>query len=362
MTPGTKADAVHTTHRSLRGDVVFTLAALLVLYLAWLVREVLLLVYVSALFAVVLSPALNLIRRIRIGEWSPGVGLAIFILAAVLFGSIAVFGLYVVPPIVAELKQLLTDWPTHSDALVKKIQSLPFLGSFKPPSIDRYGQQIAKNALNWFGDFAGIVMHFATAVILTSYFILDGKRAMEWLVSLFPCDQQERLQKTLLRAEDRIRHWLVGQAALMAILGTSSCIVFGLLRIPYFFGLAVFAGSTNLVPVLGAIASLALSSVVALTDSWPKMVGVLIFYAVYFQIENAFLTPRIMKSTLDLPALAVLISLLLGGELAGIVGALVAIPTAGLVDVFIEEYIVKRPATAELKKIEDLKEADVAKV
>ncbi len=335
------------TPRSLRGIVLFTLAMLLLLYVAWMVREVLLLVYVSALFAVVLSPMLNLIRRIRLGKWSPGPGLSIFILAATLLGSVVVFALFVVPPIVSDLKQLIHDWPTHSAALVTRIQGLPLLGNFKPPSIDKYGEQIAENALGWFSDIAGILAHFATAVILTCYFILDGRRSMEWVVSLFPHNQHARLQTTLRRAEDRIRHWLVGQAALMAILGVSSCLVFGILKVRYFFALAVFAGSTNLVPVLGAVVSLALASLVALLDSWPKMVGVVIFYAIYFQVENAFLTPRIMKSTLDLPPLAVLISLLLGGEIAGVVGALVAIPTAGLVAVFIDEYIVQQPIAVE---------------
>jgi predicted PurR-regulated permease PerM len=73
---------------------------------------------------------------------------------------------------------------------------------------------------------------------------------------------------------------------------------------------------------------------------------VVIFYAVYQQLESAVLTPRIMKSTLDLSPLAVIIALVLGGALAGILGALVAVPTAALVAVFAEEYLVQRRGTA----------------
>src|SRR5579883_1406802 len=160
--PSPKAAEMPTiVFRSLRADVLFALAALLLLYVAWLVREVLLLVYVSALFAVVLSPVLNLIRRIRIRQWPPGAGLSIFILALILLGLVAAFGLFIVPPIVSDLRQLVHDWPAHSEALVRRIQGLPFLGSFKPPSFDRYGEQIAQNALGWFSDIAGILMHFA---------------------------------------------------------------------------------------------------------------------------------------------------------------------------------------------------------
>jgi predicted PurR-regulated permease PerM len=74
------------------------------------------------------------------------------------------------------------------------------------------------------------------------------------------------------------------------------------------------------------------------------MGGVLLFYALYTQLENAFLVPRIMKSSVNLPGLAVLIGLLAGSALAGIVGALVAVPTAALVAVLVDEYLVVKQA------------------
>jgi predicted PurR-regulated permease PerM len=89
-----------------------------------------------------------------------------------------------------------------------------------------------------------------------------------------------------------------------------------------------------------------LASTVAAFDSPHKLVGVLIFYAVYAQVESGFLSPRIMKSTVDLSPLAVIIALVLGGSLAGVLGALVSVPTAALISVFAEEYLVKRKSAA----------------
>jgi predicted PurR-regulated permease PerM len=80
---------------------------------------------------------------------------------------------------------------------------------------------------------------------------------------------------------------------------------------------------------------------VAAFDSWSKAIAVLVFYLIYQQIENAYLTPKIMKTTVDLPALAVIIALTIGGSLAGILGALVAVPTAALIAVIVDEYVVK---------------------
>jgi len=87
----------------------------------------------------------------------------------------------------------------------------------------------------------------------------------------------------------------------------------------------------------------------AATDSWEKVVGVVVFYAIYAQVETSYLTPRIMKSSVDLSALGVLVALLMGSKLAGVIGAMIAVPTAVLVSVLIQEYVVKNdePGPAE---------------
>jgi predicted PurR-regulated permease PerM len=77
-------------------------------------------------------------------------------------------------------------------------------------------------------------------------------------------------------------------------------------------------------------------------DSPPKVLGVLLFFALYQQLETGIITPRVMKLSVDLPPLAVIISLMIGGALAGVLGALVAVPTAALVAVVIDEYLVKK--------------------
>jgi predicted PurR-regulated permease PerM len=143
-----------------------------------------------------------------------------------------------------------------------------------------------------------------------------------------------------------VSKWLLGQGLLMVLLGVFSAIAFQLMHVRYALALGVFAGLANIVPIVGPIASAVLASTVAAFDSWNKVAEVILFYVVYQQVENAFLTPKIMKSTVNLPALAVIIALAIGGKLAGIVGALIAVPTAALLGVLIDEYLVRRePAT-----------------
>jgi len=208
-------------------------------------------------------------------------------------------------------------------------------------SLERPFAGLAGGVLVFFREIASSAFWFFTWLVLTAYFIADGERAFRWLLSLFPPQASGRLETTLVRCRGRVRHWLVGQGALMLIFGLLSALVFGLMGIKYYYVLAVFAGVGNIVPIVGPLASVVLACVVAGFDSWTKAAGVLVFYFVYAQVEHAYLTPRIMKTTLNLPPLAVIIALSTGGILAGVLGALVALPTAAIIAVFADEYLVK---------------------
>lgn len=325
-----------------RSDILFTLAVLGLLYAAYEIRHVLLLIYVSALFAVVLSPVIQLIARIHIGKWRPGHGIALLILIFGLATALTLFLIFAIPPIFHDARSMASEWPRRLVDLSNKARTIPFLEGVDMTKIDDYIAGVSGGAFGFFTGLAGSIFGLFTGIVLTAYFIIDGERVFAWAITLMPIDQRERLSRTLLRAEDRLRNWLIGQGALMLTLGVSTGVVFGFLHIKYYYVLAAFAALSNIVPVVGALASLALASMVAAFDSWHKLAGVLIFYAIYYQLENAFLAPRIMKTTVDLPALGVITALMIGGAMAGILGALVAVPTAALVAVLIDEYLVQK--------------------
>ena len=128
----------------------------------------------------------------------------------------------------------------------------------------------------------------------------------------------------------------------MLILGLASTLVFGLLHVRYFILLGVLMGLMNIIPIAGGVITILLVGLVAALDSWTKMAAVFLFYIIYVNIENAYLTPRIMRHSVNLMGLTVLIALIAGTELAGIVGALVAVPTAALIAVLMDEYLVQK--------------------
>ena len=320
--------------------VLWSFAVALLLLAAFVVRHALLLIYVSCIFAVVLTPAVNYIHGLKIGGWRPSRGAAILLIALAAGAVALLIALFAFPPLFSQAREFLRQLPALVGRLRSRFSSVPVLSEIDPNALSGYLTSHAKTIASLFATLAGAIVSAVTIFVLTAYLILDGKRAFQWFISLFPPDSAQRLEPALRRAGYRMRRWLTGQAMLMLILGSASAVAFGAMRIPFFYLLALFAGAANIIPFLGPILTVVLASLFAVVDSPWKVLGVLIFYLVYQQVENAFLTPRIMQAQVKLSPAAVLAALVIGEELAGILGALVAVPTAVLCSVLLDEYVV----------------------
>ena len=335
--------------QNVRGHIVFFFALALALDVAWLSRGMLALFYVSALFAVVLSPIVRATSQIRIGRYKPFHGsLAILLLLVAVATAFAVFGFFALPPVINDLQSLTGELPSRIPGMLDKIRAVPYADRIDAEDLVNWVQRGlsggAAYVLTSFKTWASALVEIIAGFVLTLYFILEGDGAYRWFLSFVPAVPRQRLDATLRRAAGRMEKWLLGQLSLMLILGTASTIVYLSLGVRYAYVLGVLTGLLNLIPVLGAAVSLVLAMLVASIDSWGRVLGVVIFFAVYLQIENSWLAPRIMRSRVQLPALAIFAALLLGAELGGIAGAMVAIPTAVLVSVLVEEYLVHKPA------------------
>jgi predicted PurR-regulated permease PerM len=335
--------------RDLRRDIVFAFALAAACYVAWLIRDVLVMLYVSGLFAVVLSPIVNSTAQLRIGRWQPFKGSAIFFLLLLVVAALAAFGFLALPPVIRDLQEFAREMPTRLPALMDKLSHLPFAKQLNTADaasrLEGYASQTVSYLLLSIGGWAGRLFDVIMGVVLTVYFILEGDHAYLWFLSFFPTDRRERLDKSLQQARLRMGKWLLGQGSLMLILGVLSTIVYLAFHVRYAYALGVLTGLLNIVPVLGAALSIALALLVASIDSWAAVAGIAVFYVIYLQVENSYLIPSIMKNRVGLPGLAILIALLLGSELEGILGAMVSVPTAVLVAVLLDEYLVhKEPA------------------
>ena len=323
---------------------------LIALALAWRLREVLVLIYVSALFAVVLMPAVNHIMSFRFrGTRHVSRPIAILVLLGCVFFAFALFFLVALPPVIRDLHQFAEDLPARIPPIVAHLKSLPLADKLGVDNIAQRSEDALSATAAYlfasFPDWMGRIFDLLAALVLCVYFMLEGEYAYRWLMSLLSVDHRLRLAVTLQKAERRASKWLFGQATLMLILGLASTLVFGLLHVRYFILLGILMGLMNCIPIAGGVITILLVGLVAALDSWTKMAAVFLFYLIYVNIENAYLTPRIMRQSVNLMGLTVLIALIAGTELAGIVGALVAVPTAALIAVLMDEYLVQKDLT-----------------
>ena len=334
--------------RNLRRDIVFAFALALACYIAWLIRNVLVMLYVSALFAVVLTPIVRFTSQLRIRRWQPFKSTAIFVLLLVAAVAVTAFGFLALPPVIRDLHGFAQEMPTRLPVLLEKLKAIPLAQHLDTEDISSRLQGFVSQAATYLlfsiSDWAGKLFDLIMGFILTVYFILEGDHAYRWFLSFFPREHRERLDTTLQRAEIRMGKWLLGQGSLMLILGVASTIVYLSLHVRYAYALGVLTGLLNVIPVLGAALCIALALLVAAIDSWGRVLGIAIFYVIYLQVENSYLTPRIMKSSVGLPSLAILVALILGSTLEGILGAMVSVPTAVLVAVLLDEYLVRKDA------------------
>jgi predicted PurR-regulated permease PerM len=295
-------------------------------------------------------PFVGRITRLNLRGYRPSRAVAIVLLIVGVAGVLALFFTTGLPPVLRDLRQFSDELPQRIPDIVAKLKKVPFANRFGVESI-------AQRAVGAFDATAGYLFtsvplwlshlfDILTALFLCIYFMLEGEHAYRFFLSLVPTDQgkdqRNRLNQTLKRAERKMSKWLLGQGALMLILGVSSIIVFGFLHVRYFLLLGFLMGLLNIIPIAGGVITIALVAIVAALDSWSKMAGVLIFYLIYVNVENAILIPRIMRSSVNLMGLTVLVALLLGTALAGVVGALVSVPTAALITVLLEEYAVQK--------------------
>lgn len=330
----------------IRGHIVFALGAIVVMLAAWLLVKELMIIYVSALFAAVLMPIVTRIMQVEVRGKRTSRPQAIMLLFAAVCLILGIFFVVGLPPVLHDLNQFSTELPARIPIIVNKLKALPIANRLGVDAIAARAESaltatasyLVVSLPNWITHLFDIL----TALFLCIYFMLEGEHAYSFFLSLFPPAPRMRLDLTLRRADQKIGKWLFGQGLLMLILGLASTIAFFSLHVRYALLLGFLMGLLNIIPIAGGVFTIALAAIVAALDSWTKMAGVLAFYVIYVNIENAYLTPRIMRSSVDLMGLTVLIALLLGTALAGVTGALVAVPTAALVAVLLDEYAVRR--------------------
>ncbi len=315
------------------------LATALLLVLVQHTRQVLTWILIAAFFAVALNPAVTwLQRRAAFGRrW-----LATLLVFLVAFAAIAGLVTLFVVPLVREGSQVIQDYPKIVDDLRSGRGPVGQL-------IERYNLlEYAENNADKFREYAGglgaptlaflrgaatTVAGIATIFVLAYLMVLEAPKITHGFLSLFEERRGQRIGRVAHDCAKTVTGYLTGNLLISLICGGLTWVVLAVLGVPYAGLIALFVGLADLIPLVGATLGAIIATLAAFTESTTAGLIVLVFFVVYQQLENHLLQPVIFARTVQLNPLTVLVAILIAVELAGILGALLAIPVAGILQI-----------------------------
>ena len=320
--------------------------AVMIMWAAYIVRDALLIVYVSGLLAIGFSPIVRIIERqkvVPIGGRLPR-WLAILILYVLILGTITLVMVLIFPPLVRQAQAL---WEKIPDMFEKGQQYLMSKGLLKEhltirEAVERApgtGGDAVAGVLGAAANVAGGIFGVVTILILTFYILVDSWNMRETALRLFPRPRRARVDAAMREVTVKVSAWLGGQLLLAAVIGATSAVGLWALGVPFFYVLALLSAIGEMIPVVGPILSAIPAIAVASTVSLKTVIFVVIFFFLQQQLENHILVPKIMSRQVGVSPVTVIVALLIGGSLLGIVGAILAVPTAAILQVIASELL-----------------------
>ncbi|MBK5260115.1 MAG: AI-2E family transporter [Thermoanaerobaculia bacterium] len=323
--------------------VVIVTGVAILLVLLWMVRDILILIFIAAVLAAGIAPA---VHRVRVvwrfwfhRQLARGTAVMIVYLPFVIV--LVTLGLILVPQLISDWKSLSSDLPV----LVEKNILVPLEKYVSMEGVRealRDGSIAEGRMFGYVRGAATVVAAIIAILFMIAYMLIDAHRLRNLILLIYPTESRGERRRTLNRMARRMTSWLSAQLILAAIIAVTTFVTLLILRIPYALPLAILAGIGEMVPVLGPILGAIPALGIALLSSRWQFWSVLVFAILLQKIENLFVAPRVMASKVSVSPLTVFIAFMMGGTLLGIVGAIMAIPVAAILQVAFDEVFIAR--------------------
>ena len=352
--------------------VFFTLVALaILLYVLYLVRSTLGLIFIAVFLAIALGPAVDKAKRPHVPR--PAAILVVFLM---LFLTIFVLGLLVVPPVVSEVQALADDVPNYIQDARKNSTLREYDDKY---DITAKLEEQAASLPSRLADAAGALqsvtvgvfstlIQLITVLTITFFLLLDGGRIVNFGLAQMRPEAQGRFRTMAGEVYRSTGGYVAGALLLASACGVSTYVVLSLLGVAFAVPLSVLMAFLALIPLVGATLGGVIVALVTLFSDFPTDTLVwVVFVIVYQQFENSVLQPLVYRRAVNLHPLAVIVAILVGSSLLGVLGALVAIPIAAAVQIILKDVWAQRrsnlvdPAGTPLKA-EQVAEAPPRKV
>ena len=324
--------------------VLILVGVLAMLALLWAARAVFLLVFVSAMIAAGIAPAVRSVRA----RWRYAFrrnlkrGTAVLVVYLPFVLAVIVAMLTVVPRFVSDARALGGQVP----ALLEQNLLTPLERYFPVGPLREElqgGVELPRSKVFAFMRNAAAAAGSLLAVLfMVAYMLIDGERLRNLLLLLAPPEARGEMRRTLRRIGKRMSAWLSGQLLLATIIGVASFAGFTILGLPHALLLALIAAVGELVPIMGPLVGAVPALAVALFESRTQFWWTLLIVVGLQKIENLFIVPRVMANKVSVSPLAVFVAFLVGASILGVAGAIIAVPVVAIVKVAFEEAFVAR--------------------
>ena len=312
------------------------------------IRDVLIVIFVALVLAAAIDPYIT--RLERRGVPRP-FGIAIIYISILAFISIVLVAL--VPLVTNQLGQLTNAFPqlySKAFSLFQNVKDQTVLQSIQKglDTLNSAAAQITKGIFSGIISFFGGIFAVLGIFVMTFYLTMEEKGMKRIAVDLAPVKYRPYLTQLFHRMEDRLGDWLRGQLILGFIIAAASYVGLLLLGVKYALVLALLAGITELIPIVGPFIGAIPAVIVALSQHPVLALWTALLYFGIQQLENHFIVPNVMAKTTGLNPVVVIIALLVAAKIAGFIGVILAIPTVIIITSFLQDFL-------EEKKAEDSK-------
>ncbi|MGE0878599.1 MAG: AI-2E family transporter [Acidimicrobiia bacterium] len=330
------------------GAIVAVVGTFLLLSIMWQIKRVLIWLVVAAFFAAVLHPAVSFVqRRLKIRR-TPAAFLTVLAVVIVLFSMAVLF----TQPLVTQARKLGDNYPQYVNDVAEGRGNLGRLAERLRLSnwVRDHEADLTENVpigggqvLDWARTVGSGVVAFLTIAVLSFLLVVQAPDLVNGLLARLREPTRTRVRALIQDSSRAVTGYVAGNLLISLVAGAVAVVALLVLGVPFAIPLAVWVAFADLIPLVGATLGAAPAVAVAFVHSVPAGIITLVVFIVYQQFENNFLQVAVMARTVALNPLLVLISVLVGVELLGFVGALLAIPVAGVVQVVAKDVLRQSP-------------------
>jgi predicted PurR-regulated permease PerM len=337
---------VRVEARTVVNVLLIVLAFVLLLEVIWLSRQVLTWILVALFLALALNPAVEFFQRIGIKRRAYAAAVTSVLTLLVIFGLGSLF----IPTLVSEANDFVAAVPGYVEDVSKGRGPIGELFQ-RYDVVERVRTAVedggAAGVLGLSGAALSVTKSVITAIVatvtiavMTFFMLLEGPRWLERFFALLPEGSQPRARLVGGQIYRTVGGYVTGNLLISVIAGVASTLVLLGTGVSYAVALGLLVAILDLVPLAGATLAATLVTTVAFIDQgWIVGLIILAFFLIYQQVENHALQPLVYSRTVQLSPLAILIAVLIGAKLAGVLGALGAIPVAGTIQVLLLEWL-----------------------